>query len=306
MNQWLLPLAVGFASLVSTPPALGQAVAPRPIRATESESAVAGVEEPWCYPGEGIEALTPTLCHYSPAPPERAPKTLVIFLHGVTLQGTTWQWSGHRGLARAAKANGFEVIMPRGRLGAGSQKFADHWNWPTSVEGQREHEDEVVGEWLEAKKILEERNGRPFERLYVFGFSAGAYYAASLALRGRLPVSGYAVFAGGGAPGGVARWAKGNSKMPIYVGYGFKDRAWRDPHKLARALKAMGWKHRAVARKNVGHSMTDAQIREALAFLDGRAAPVDKSAAGSSKKQKKQPRSRKHGAKRLTKAPRSE
>lgn len=233
-------------------------------------TSVESADQPWCFDGEGIEALTPTVCHYSPKPPESAPDTLVIFLHGVTKFGTTWQWNGQRGLARAAKARGFEVITPRGRLGAGSKKFADHWNWPSSAEGQKALESEVLAEWKAAQQTLEKRNGRAFARVYVWGFSAGAYYSASLALRGRLDVAGYAIFAGGGAPKGVERWAKGTRpKPPIYVGYGHKDRARRDPARLGRALKAMGWKSLVVGRPNVGHSMTDAQVREAWAFLGG-------------------------------------
>lgn len=274
--------------------ALAQAAAPlpalpSPTPASASDAAIAGSEPtdaPWCFDGESIEALTPTLCHFSPAPPEAAPDTLVIFLHGVTKLGTTWQWSGQRGLARAARANGFEVIMPRGRLGAGSAKFADHWNWPSSAEGQRTVESEVIDEWLAAKQTLERRNGKPFRRVYVFGFSAGAYYAASLALRGRLTVDGYGVFAGGGAPKGVERWAKGTRpKPPIYVGYGFKDRAYRDPQRLGRALGRMGWKHRVVGRRQVGHSMTDAQIREALGFLGGTPSTKAEAVRGTSSAQ---------------------
>lgn len=228
----------------------------------------AGAEQPWCFQGEDIEALTPTVCHYSPAPPERAPDTLVIFLHGLTKVGTTWQWNGQRGLARAAKAHGFSVITPRGRVGAGSSKFADHWNWPSSVAGQNALEAEVLAEWKQARETLEKRNGRPFAKVFVWGFSAGAYYAAGLALRGRLDVAGYAVFAGGGAPKGVERWAKGTQpKVPVYVGYGHKDRARKDPARLGQALRAMGWKSLVVGRRNVGHSMTDAQIREAVTFL---------------------------------------
>lgn len=262
-------LSLVWVALAAPRSAAAQAAAPR-LGAAVLDGAR---EAPWCIEEEGIEALTETLCHYSPEPPQRSPKTLVIFLHGLTKLGTTWQHNGQRGLARAAKANGFEVIMPRGRLGAGSSKYADHWNWPGSVAGQQSVEDEVLDEWLAAKRTLEERNGKPFERVYVFGFSAGAYYAASLALRGRLGVDGYGVFAGGGAPKGVERWAKGTQpKTPIYVGYGHKDKARRDPQRLGRALRAMGWKHRVVGRKNVGHSMTDAQIREALRFLDGKPA----------------------------------
>jgi predicted esterase len=232
-------------------------------------------DEPWCFQGENIEALTPAMCHYSPSVGARAPDTLVIFLHGLTKLGTTWQWNGQRGLARAAKAHGFEVLMPRGRLGAGSDKYADHWNWPSSAKGQNEVEAEVLAEWKDAQAALEARNGKPFAKVFVWGFSAGAYYATSLALRGRLAVAGYGIFAGGGAPKGVERWARGtHPKPPIYVGYGHKDKARKDPARLGRALRAMGWKSRVVGRPNVGHSMTDAMVREAVTFLrTGKAPP---------------------------------
>ncbi|MBI3203588.1 MAG: dienelactone hydrolase family protein [Myxococcales bacterium] len=277
-------VTLSLAALCATSPARAQAAAPRFAEADsevddliapeEGVSDEGGADQPWCVQGDGIEALTPTVCHYSPTPAERAPDTLVIFLHGLTKLGTTWQWNGQRGLARAAKAHGFEVITPRGRLGAGSSKYADHWNWPSSAEGQNSVEPEVLAEWKAAQELLEKRNGRPFARVWVWGFSAGAYYATSLALRGRVPVAGYAVFAGGGAPKGVERWAKGTRpKPPVYVGYGHKDRARKDPARLGRALRAMGWKSMVVGRPGVGHSMTDAQVREAVAFLQSGKAP---------------------------------
>ena len=298
MARWLILLL----ALTLPGQALAQAAAPRAAESSLDDDAdpapddliepevgePSGSDQPWCFQGEGIEALTPTVCHYSPAPPERAPETLVIFLHGLTKHGTTWQWNGQRGLARAAKAHGFEVITPRGRLGAGSSKYADHWNWPSSAQGQNTLEAEVLAEWKSAQDALEKRNGRPFKRVYVWGFSAGAYYAASLALRGRLGVAGYGIFAGGGAPKGVERWAKGTQpKPPIYVGYGHQDRARKDPARLGRALKAMGWKSLVVGRPKVGHSMTDAQVREAVAFLgSGKAAVATKAPAKPRKKRK--------------------
>lgn len=218
----------------------------------------------WCV--DGVEALTETVCHFVPQRPQG---TLVIFLHGVIKEGTTWQYAQQLALKRFATQNGFEVIMPRGRLGAGSARFADHWNWPTSVSGQKQYESAVIDEWMQAKDALEKKNGKAFERVYVFGFSAGAYYAASLMLRGRLKVQGFAVFAGGGAPKHVERWAKGvQPKVPVYVGWGEKDRAKKDPKGLAQALAKMKWKHRAKGRRGVGHSMTDAQVREAVKFLN--------------------------------------
>jgi len=292
-RHWLSTL-IGASLVLLTGHALAQAVAPRASEGSAEQVVAVPANEPWCYGGEGIEALTPTVCHFSPTPPDQAPDTLVVFLHGVTKLGTTWQWNGQRGVARAARANGFEVIMPRGRIGAGSQKFADYWNWPSSAEGQRTLEDEVLAEWLAAKDMLEKRNGRPFRHVWVFGFSAGAYYAASLALRARLAADGYAVFAGGSAPKGIERWAKGtHPKVPIYVGYGFRDKAYRDPQRLGRALRRMGWKSRVVGRKKVGHSMTDAQVREAVAFLAGRsvrAAPATKSKPKKPPKQRRGPK----------------
>jgi predicted esterase len=220
---------------------------------------------PWCSPE--VESLADGMCFFAP-PGAEPPDTLVVFLHGVIKVGTDWQHAQQLALARFAKRNGFAVLMPRGRVGAGSNKFADHFNWPTAAAAQTTLEPEIIGEWMAAKAELEQRNGRPFARMYVFGFSAGAYYAASLALRGRLPVQGYAVFAGGGAPKHVLRWARGvKPKPPIYVGWGSKDKARKDPQNLAKALAAMKWKHRAVGRAKVGHTMTDAQVRDAFEFL---------------------------------------
>jgi predicted esterase len=293
-RHWLSTL-IGASLVLLTGRALAQAVAPRASEGSADQVVALPADEPWCYGGEGIEALTPTVCHFSPSPAAQAPDTLVVFLHGVTKLGTTWQWNGQRGVARAARANGFEVIMPRGRIGAGSKKFEDYWNWPSSAEGQRTLEDEVIAEWLAAKGMLEQRNGRPFQHVWVFGFSAGAYYATSLALRARLAADGYAVFAGGSAPKGVERWAKGtHPKVPIYVGYGFRDKAYRDPQRLGRALRRMGWKHRAVGRKQVGHSMTDAQVREAVAFLAGRSTRGAQKTEPSAKKPAKRPAKQRH------------
>ena len=57
-------------------------------------------------------------------------------------------------------------------------------------------------------------------------------------------------------------------RPPIFVGYGLKDKsALKDCKKLAAALRALRWKHREMAVPNAGHTITDAQLREAIAFL---------------------------------------
>lgn len=241
--------------------------APAASEASRGDAGGSGAktEAPWCT--EDVEALSEGMCHYVPDGVD-PPDTLVIFLHGVIKVGTTWQYAQEQAMKRMAKANGFEVLMPRGRIGAGSKRFFDHYTWPNASAAQTDLEKEVIQEWMDAKALLEARNGRAFAKVFVMGFSAGAYYSASLLLRGRLPVQGYGIFAGGGAPKNVERWARGtHPKVPAYVGWGEKDRAKKDPVRLAKALRAMKWKHRAVGRRKVGHSMTDAQVREAVTFL---------------------------------------
>jgi predicted esterase len=161
------------------------------------------------------------------------------------------------------------VIVPRGRRGIGPKDMRDFWAWPTSVKAQAKVEAEIVHDLAQTKALLETRNGRPFERTYVFGFSNGAYYGAALALRGTLAVDGYALFAGGAA-GYLKRYAaKIGRRPPIYVGYGERDATARqDCQRLGAALRALGWPYRLRGRRRVGHSMTDSQVKEALALFE--------------------------------------
>lgn len=225
-------------------------------------------ETHWCAPE--LERMSESMCSY--APPGDAPaNTLVIFLHGVIKPETTWQYSQQRFLVRAARASGFATLTPRGRRGVGPGNMKDWWTWPTSHRAQQQVEAELIAEWRDARQKLEERRGKPFDRVWVMGFSNGAYYGASLALRGALPeVNGYGIYAGGGGkylerPG---RAVPEKHRVPIYVGYGRRDKAAsKDSPAFARMLRQLGWKHRLVPRKNVGHSMTDAQLKEAVTYL---------------------------------------
>ncbi len=224
-------------------------------------------DEPWCAPE--LEALTDGMCLFTPER-ESSPRTLVIFLHGVIQLGTTWQWSQERAIARFARRNGVYALTPRGRSDIASKAWRGHWTWPTAVTAQSAVESELFEEWRSARHTVEQRLPAPFEKVLVFGFSNGAYYATSLAFRARFPADGYAVFAGGAAPKHLSRHPPAkNARKPIYVGHGLKDRAHRDPKELAAALRAIGWKHKSLARAKVGHTMTDLQLDDALAFLRG-------------------------------------
>jgi predicted esterase len=190
----------------------------------------------------------------------------VIFLHSLIGVGSSWAWEQQRLMMRTAKAHGLTALIPRGRSGFGPGRDPKVLAWPTAKELQDLHEDSLIAEWMDARQELERRGG-PFERVLVFGFSNGAYYAGSLALRGRLDVTGYGLFAGGSGGKYARLLGRGATRrVPIFVGYGTLDRAHGDQKSLVRVLKDLGWPHRAKAQR-IGHTVSDAQIRGALQFL---------------------------------------
>jgi predicted esterase len=231
----------------------------------------------WCAPE--LETLANDVCASLPPKEAQGPRTLIIFLHGVIQPDTTWQWAQQRAAARASARHGFTLVAPRGRRGIGPKGMADWFTWPTAATAQKAHEDALIAEWGGARAELEKRAGKPFERVLFFGFSNGAYYGASLAVRDRVKADGYALFAGGsGAKHLRQAGARTKRRAPIYVGWGEKDRDRRDQEKLGKMLRELGWPSKARGRKGVGHAMTDAQVDEAVAFLtgaksSGRAAP---------------------------------
>jgi predicted esterase len=159
--------------------------------------------------------------------------------------------------------------MPPGRQAIRTDSMRHWFTWPTSAHAQRQVEHDVLAQWLEARLALERRFGRPFERTYVVGFSNGAYYVSSLALRGRLPVDGYAAFAGGVAPGPIRPSAYAEvPRVPFYVGYGMADDpARRDGATLAPLFRALGWPGKVVGSRGVGHEVTDAQWKAAIGYF---------------------------------------
>jgi predicted esterase len=254
------------------PASTAQRATPSPSAPSPASTAAA---ERWCAPE--LEAIGEMVCFISPAAAAQAEgkaaegasagdRTLVIFLH--SLMGATgdFRWQQQRLVARMANAYGFTAIMPRGRPGIGPGRDPAVLAWPTASKMQEEYEDELVAEWMSAKAEAEKRVG-PFKRVLVFGFSNGAYYATSLALRGRLEVDGYGVFAGGSG-GKYLRLlaARAPRRAPIFVGYGTKDPDHRHQRELVSLLRSMGWEHRVKADR-IGHTVSDAQIRGALAFL---------------------------------------
>ncbi len=235
--------------------------APRAVTAAPEEPPAPPPASPaWCAPE--VETLSDGVCHIDGG--QRGDRrVLVVFLHGVIAKGTTWQWTQERALLRQARQSGFEAIFPRAPLGSSG------YAWPGSVTAQRESEDDLASGWLDAKRALEERAGRPFDDVFVMGFSSGAYFASSLALRGRLDVDGYAVFAGGAAyPPEAGKPAR---PVPVFVGVCADDaQTAGDSRSVGAALARRGWPHR-VDEEHVGHMFSDVHVAHAASYLRGAA-----------------------------------
>ncbi len=249
----LLPAST-LAALALSPALLGAAL-PSPARAA------AAPEPAWCAPE--LETLPGHVCHIDGGEPGGR-RTLVILLHGLIARNTTWQWTQERAIARDAKQFHFAAIVPQApTVGPGG---SGGYAWPGGGgAGNAAETDELAAGWMRAKKTLEERAGKPFDDVFVLGFSSGAYYASQLALRGRLDVDGYGVFAGGTSVGSPT--TDPARRVPLFVGVCARDRATApNGRALGAALATLSWPH-TVDELPVGHMFADNHIGHAVRWL---------------------------------------
>ena len=215
----------------------------------------------WC--AEELEALPNGLCYIDGRSAEAredatARRTLVVFLHGMIAKDVDWQWLQARALNRQAKQSKFEAVFARAPLGPAG------YVWPGTRTAQEASEQELIDGWKQARTFLEQRNGRAYDEVFLMGFSSGAYFVSSLAMRGRVDFDGYAVFAGGA--GGYAA-PNVTNKAPVYVGVCVDDKQTRDHSRaLGGALAARGWPHR-VDEQRVGHMFSDVHVAHAITYL---------------------------------------
>ena len=201
---------------------------------SEAKPATASGPSPWCAPE--VETLPGDVCYLdgnSKAAPRR---TLVIFLHGA-----------------------IEVLCPKSPL------TEPGYVWPGSVEKQEAVEQELNDGWMTAKKLVEKRDTRPFDDVFVMGFSSGAYFASSLAMRGRLDVDGYAVFAGGQPMG--ARSTPIERFSPVFVGVCADDETTAAHSRAFAGSLASAGIPRAMIERRVGHGLDHVHFTSALAYL---------------------------------------
>jgi predicted esterase len=241
-----------------------------PARAQDAAAGAAPAA--WCT--EELVTLEGDVC-FAPFPAAsategaRTRRTLVIFLHGLLDDGGNWQWPLQRGMIALARHHRFALLAPRGLNGVGPGRLPRQIGWPAR-EDVRDQEDALLAKIMRARREAEVREGAPYDEVFVFGFSNGAYYASSLALRGRLAdVDGYAVFAGGSAKAGAT--APPEARKPLFVGVASADRTTvQRSRELVKALARAKWPYRAMEAK-VGHTVADAHVTRALQWLRARA-----------------------------------
>jgi predicted esterase len=233
--------------------------------AERNANEVSGIARDWCAPE--FETLPSDVCLLEGAPdPHTAGgknkrRTLVVFLHGAIAKNTTWSWNHQRMMVRLAKGHGVDIVFPKSPL------TDVGYVWPGTLASQERTETDLIDGWMTAKRVLEERATRPYDEVFVMGFSSGAYFTSSLAMRGRLDVDGYATFAGGQGALGHAQSAPIERWSPVFVGV-CADDAQTASHSraFAGALSAAGIP-RAVLEQHVGHGVSAAHFAGALAYL---------------------------------------
>jgi predicted esterase len=242
--------------------AVAMLVAVVPQRSVFGGEPTAKAPPAWCAPE--LESLPGDVCWFE-GPGAGGKRTLVLFLHGLIKPDSTWQWGQQRGIVRQAKRFGFSVLAPRGRRGVGPGGMTSvAWPSPAALKV----EPALIEEWTRARRAIDTRRGKPFEETFLLGYSNGAYYGSSLALRERLDIDGYALIAGGSSTAELRNAAQtAKRRVPIFVGIAMGDKSSSgDSRGFGALLGAVGWPHKIHA-SSAGHEVADRQVERALAYL---------------------------------------
>jgi predicted esterase len=237
------------------------------VTVTPSRSSAAGTPAakgptPWCAPE--VTELSDHVCYFDGGAPADGRKTLVIYMHGMLATSPGFQYLQQRAMALHAKKHGFTVLLPT------SPRTPGGYMWPTSVAAQREEEPALLAGLAASRAKLEATLGHPFDEVFVVGFSSGAYYASSLALRSALDVDGYIVLAGASSWGPQKTPGK---RAPIFVGVSASDKATApDSRGFAGTLAALGWPYRAEERA-AGHMVDWTFMAHGISWLRAKTKP---------------------------------
>lgn len=216
--------------------------------------------KPWCAPE--VHELSDHVCYAEGTVPEDGRRTLVVYMHGAYATTPGFAWLQQRAMALHAKRLGFTVLLPTSPL------VKNAYVWPTSEAAQKEQETTLLAGIKKARADLEKKVGHGFDETFVVGFSSGAYYASSLAVRGGLDVDGFVVLAGGSS------WARsageGQKRAPVFVGVSAADKQTSGHSRaLAGTLATLGWPFK-VEERNAGHEVDWGLLTHGIAWLRGR------------------------------------
>ena len=215
-----------------------------------------GAAKTWCAPE--VSELSDHVCYFDGGTPAGGRRTLVIYLHGALATKLGFAYMQQRAMAMHAKKHSFTVLIPTGPSdGVG-------FVWPSSAKDLKEKEPEILAGIQKARAGVEKRVGHPFDETFVVGFSSGAYYGSSLAIRSALDADGYIVLAGGSS------WAQrgdGGKRAPVFIGVSAADPLSAGHSRgLAGTLKSMDWTYRAEER-NAGHGVDWTFMAHGISWL---------------------------------------
>ena len=185
----------------------------------------------------------------------------MVYLHGMLATTPGFQYLQQNAMALHAKRHGFAVVIPTAPLDSATSSYA----WPTSQSAQKDQEAAVLAGIKKARADAEKRVGHKFDETFVVGFSSGAYYASSLAVRSALDVDGYIVLAGGSA------WVRSEKptgkRAPVFVGVSAADpQTANHSRAFAGSLATMGWPFE-VEERNAGHMVDWTFMAHGIAWL---------------------------------------
>jgi predicted esterase len=209
---------------------------------------------------EIVDALSDDACYALPDAPSNQ---LLIYLHGIVPPSgpSTQKTNLETVVATASRRAGVVALLPRGKQGLAG-KARGWWGWPTSA-AQHEANAPALIDSIEARqRSLEALVGYRFERRYLAGSSAGAYFTAALAVRGEFVADGYAAISGGARPFGANPRAL---PKPFYIGFGSHDTVGSSARSLGTLLAKAGWPVE-VSEHPVGHGAREIYLDEAFAF----------------------------------------
>jgi len=228
-----------------------------PTVSAEGRGSAPAKDKPWC--GPDVTTLSDHVCYVDGGADTTGRRTLVVYLHGVLAKTPGFQYVQQHWMAQEAKSNSFTLLMPTAPDASG------YYAWPGSAKALKDQEAAILDGIKKARADLEKRAGAPFDETFVVGFSSGAYYASSLAVRGALDVDGYIVLAGGGA------WMKPGeqpaTRAPVFIGVSAADPGSADHSRAFAGLLGQAHWPLRVETRNTGHGVDRAFLAHGITWL---------------------------------------